>query len=161
MHDMRKVNSSKKQGTNALVLPGGGARGAYQVGQSVFDQIDSDDVFALQFSMDFLKQVVFGEKTIEEQEGVWEKRVAERQEIWELRRQAEIARAEQKKEDLMQDINKNYSKYFHFILSNMLNENWSLCPHICDSPTSKACAKSGLVSDLVINSLKFAMDAFH
>ncbi len=79
-------------------------RGAYQLDQSVFDQIDSDDVFALQFSMAFLKQVLFGEKTIEEQEGVWEKRVAERQEIWELRRQAEIARAEQKKEDLMREV---------------------------------------------------------
>lgn len=81
----------------------GSFRSAYKLDQSVFDQIAGDDVFALQFSMAFLKQALFGEKTIEEQDGVWEKRVAERQEIWEQRRQAEIARAENKKEQLMRE----------------------------------------------------------
>jgi Fe-S-cluster containining protein len=78
-------------------------RASYKLDQSVYDQIAKDDVFALQFSMAFLKQVLFGEKTIDEQEGAWEKRVAERQEIWELRRQAEIARAQQKTEELMRE----------------------------------------------------------
>jgi Fe-S-cluster containining protein len=79
-------------------------RNSYQLDASVFAQIDRDDVFALQFAMAFLKQVLFGDKTINEQAGVWEKRVAERQEIWELRRKAEIARAEQKKEELMREV---------------------------------------------------------
>ncbi|MEO5342602.1 MAG: YkgJ family cysteine cluster protein [Gammaproteobacteria bacterium SHHR-1] len=79
-------------------------RASYALDASVFEQIEHDDVFALQFAMAFLKQVLFGEKTIEEQEGVWERRVVERQEVWELRRQAEIARAEQKKEDLMREV---------------------------------------------------------
>jgi Fe-S-cluster containining protein len=79
-------------------------RASYALDASVFEQIDQDDVFALQFAMAFLKQVLFGEKTIEEQEGVWERRVVERQEVWELRRQAEIARAEKKKEELMREV---------------------------------------------------------
>ncbi|MBU0499831.1 MAG: YkgJ family cysteine cluster protein [Gammaproteobacteria bacterium] len=79
-------------------------RASYKLDPSVFEQIEIDDTFALQFSMAFLKQVLFGEKTIAEQEGAWEKRVAERKEIWELRRQAEIARAEQKKEELMREV---------------------------------------------------------
>lgn len=78
-------------------------RSSYNLDASVFDQIETDDIFALQFSMAFLKQVLFGEKTIEEQEGAWEKRVEERQEAWDLRRQAEIALAEQKKEKLMRE----------------------------------------------------------
>lgn len=79
-------------------------RTSYKLDSSVFEQIEIDDTFALQFSMAFLKQVLFGEKTIEEQEGAWEKRVAERKEVWELRRQAEIARAEQKREELMREV---------------------------------------------------------
>ena len=78
-------------------------KATYKLDESVFDQIASDDVFALQFSMAFLKQVLFGEKTIDEQDGAWEKRVAERKEIWELRRKAEIALAEKKKEELMRE----------------------------------------------------------
>ncbi|OGT91687.1 MAG: 50S rRNA methyltransferase [Gammaproteobacteria bacterium RIFOXYD12_FULL_61_37] len=82
----------------------GAFRAAYNLDASVFEQIETDDVFALQFSMAFLKQVLFGEKTIEEQEGAWEKRVTERKEIWELRRQAEIARDEQRNEELMREV---------------------------------------------------------
>lgn len=79
-------------------------RNSYKLDNSVFAQIETDDVFALQFSMAFLKQVLFGDMTIHEQKGAWEKRVAERKEIWELRRQAEIARAEQKNEQLMREV---------------------------------------------------------
>jgi hypothetical protein len=79
-------------------------KSSYSLDTTVYEQIDLDDEFALQFSMAFLKQVLFGEKTIEEQEGAWEKRVTERKEIWELRQKAEIARAEQKREELMREI---------------------------------------------------------
>jgi hypothetical protein len=43
-----------------------------------------------------MKQVFFGELTIKELEGAWEKRVEERREILEYRRQAEIAEDQRK-----------------------------------------------------------------
>jgi uncharacterized protein len=85
-------------------VAGDAFRASYRLEQGLFDQIEQDDVFALQFAMAFLKQVLFGEKTIEEQAGAWEKRLAERQQVWELRRQADIALAEQKKEELMRAV---------------------------------------------------------
>jgi Fe-S-cluster containining protein len=81
-----------------------GFKNAYALTQDFYDQIEKDDEFALNFSMAFLRQVLFGEKTINEQEGAWEKRLEERKEIWELRRQAEIALAEKKKEELMREV---------------------------------------------------------
>ena len=46
-----------------------------------------------------IKQVFFGELTIKEREGAWEKRVEERREILEYRRQAEIAEHQTKQEE--------------------------------------------------------------
>ena len=46
-----------------------------------------------------MKQVFFGELTIKEREGAWEKRVEERREILEYRRQAEIAEHQRKQEE--------------------------------------------------------------
>lgn len=79
-------------------------KSSYQLSENVYEQIAKDDDFALQFSLAFLKQVLFGDQTIAEQEGAWEKRVAERKEIWEFRRQAEIARADQKTTELMREV---------------------------------------------------------
>ncbi len=79
-------------------------RASYALSDEFYDQLAKDDEFALKFSMAFLRQVLFGEKTIDEQEGAWEKRLEERKEIWEQRRQMEIALAEQKTEALMREI---------------------------------------------------------
>ena len=46
-----------------------------------------------------MKQVFFGELTIKDREGAWEKRVEERREIPEYRRQAEIAEHQRKQEE--------------------------------------------------------------
>ena len=43
--------------------------------------------------------MLFGEKTIEERQGVWDERVAARKEIWEARTQAEIARRQQAEDE--------------------------------------------------------------
>jgi uncharacterized protein len=48
-----------------------------------------------------IKQVFFGELTIKEGEGAWEKRVEERREILEYRRQAEIAEPQSKQEEAL------------------------------------------------------------
>ena len=46
-----------------------------------------------------MRQLFFGEFTIKEREGAWEKRVEQRREILEYRRQAEIAEHQKKQEE--------------------------------------------------------------
>ena len=46
-----------------------------------------------------MKQVFFGEITIKEREGAWDKRVEERREILEFRKQAEIAEHAKRQEE--------------------------------------------------------------
>ncbi len=64
----------------------------YDLPQSLYKELEQEDLALLQFAYRFLRQVLFGERSIPEREGAWEKRVAQRQEIWELRREAERAR---------------------------------------------------------------------
>ena len=71
----------------------------YTLGESTFETLEKDDVALMRFGYDLLKQVLFGEKTIPEKEGVWEERLNERMEIWEARRQAEIARRQQMEDE--------------------------------------------------------------
>jgi hypothetical protein len=53
----------------------------------------------MDFAFQFLRQVLFGEKTVEEAGDAWERRVAERREVWEMRTQAEIARKQKAEDD--------------------------------------------------------------
>jgi hypothetical protein len=50
-----------------------------------------------------MRQAFFGERTIPEKDGAWEKRVEERQEVWDARRQAEIARQQQAEDEKYKD----------------------------------------------------------
>ena len=52
--------------------------------------LEKDDVALTQFGFKLMKQVFFGEMTIKERKGPWEKRVEEQREILELRKQVEI-----------------------------------------------------------------------
>jgi hypothetical protein len=54
--------------------------------------LEADDEALLSFGYRFLRQVLFGERTIEEAPNAWEQRVETRQAVWEARRQAELAR---------------------------------------------------------------------
>jgi hypothetical protein len=65
--------------------------------------LDSDDVALLRFGFRLLRQVLFGERTIDEQPGAWEKRAQERAGVWEARLQAEKARWEQEQEARMRE----------------------------------------------------------
>jgi Fe-S-cluster containining protein len=66
--------------------------------QAVFDldadqqaRLKSDEDALLSFAFRFLKQVLFGEKSIPIKEGAREKRISERGEVWQTRRGQEIA----------------------------------------------------------------------
>ena len=76
---------------------------SFRIDDQTSEQVQSDDLYALDFAYRFLRQVLFGEKTIDEQDGAWDQRVAERKEIWELRRQAEVAEHEKSQEEAMRD----------------------------------------------------------
>ncbi len=74
-------------------------RNTYDLPQSLYAELEQEDLALLRFAYRFLRQVLFGERSIPEREGVWEQRVAQRQEVWELRRKAEQARRLQEEDE--------------------------------------------------------------
>ncbi|MEA3278749.1 MAG: YkgJ family cysteine cluster protein [Pseudomonadota bacterium] len=73
-------------------------RKTYKLNDIFFEAVEMDDQILMDFGFQFLRQVLFGECSIEEAEDAWEKRVEERKEVWDMRAQAEISR-KQKAED--------------------------------------------------------------
>ncbi|WP_133512821.1 YkgJ family cysteine cluster protein [Candidatus Thiosymbion oneisti] len=74
-------------------------RRSYKLDDAFFQAAATDDLLLMDFAFRFLRQALFGERTIEEVENAWEKRVEERKEIWKLRTQAELARKQQDADD--------------------------------------------------------------
>ena len=62
----------------------------YDLTDEEYEKLEKDDIELMKFGFRLMKQVFFGELSIKEREGAWEKRVEERREILEYRRQAEI-----------------------------------------------------------------------
>ncbi|WP_242445299.1 hypothetical protein [Chromatium okenii] len=67
-------------------------RNTYTLPAEFYTEIEQDDETLLEFSYRFLRQVLFGERTIQEMADAWEQRVTQRQDVWEARRQIEIER---------------------------------------------------------------------
>jgi len=65
---------------------------SYKLDDAFYQAVERDDLILMDFTFRFLRQALFGEKSIEEVEDAWEKRVEERREVWQLRTQAELAR---------------------------------------------------------------------
>ena len=78
-------------------------RGTYDLEDGFYGQIETDDPALMKFGFRLMKQVLFGEKTIPEQEGALEKRREERRQHREMRRRSEIERHEKEQEDLLRD----------------------------------------------------------
>lgn len=74
-------------------------RRTYRLNDTFFEAVEKDDLILMDFAFQFLRQVLFGEKTVEEAENAWEKRVAERKEVWEMRTKAELAKKQTAEED--------------------------------------------------------------
>ncbi len=67
-------------------------RNTYSLPDDFYAEVELDDEALLRFSYRFLRQVLFGERTIQEIADAWDQRVAQRQEVWEARKQVEIER---------------------------------------------------------------------
>ena len=61
----------------------------YDLDTDQIEKLKSDDYALMHFGYDLLKQVLFGDKSIKEREGAYEKRIEERGEIIKMRQQAE------------------------------------------------------------------------
>ncbi|MDH5387518.1 MAG: YkgJ family cysteine cluster protein [Gammaproteobacteria bacterium] len=71
----------------------------YDITDEEYDSLEKDDVALMQFGFTLMKQVFFGELSIKEREGAWDKRADERREILEYRKKVEIAEHEKKQEE--------------------------------------------------------------
>lgn len=65
-------------------------RKTYDLDDAFFKEIETDDMTVMKFGMRFLKQILFGEVTIKEREGAYEKRVDERKDIMEMRKKVAL-----------------------------------------------------------------------
>nr|VFK37335.1 MAG: hypothetical protein BECKSD772F_GA0070984_101412 [Candidatus Kentron sp. SD]VFK48879.1 MAG: hypothetical protein BECKSD772E_GA0070983_11474 [Candidatus Kentron sp. SD]VFK78710.1 MAG: hypothetical protein BECKSD772D_GA0070982_102231 [Candidatus Kentron sp. SD] len=78
-------------------------RKTYVMDDEFYATIEKDNLALLRFAFRLLRQVLFGERTIEEWEGSWETRVTQRKEVWEVRVQAEVAKRHRIEDEKYQD----------------------------------------------------------
>jgi Fe-S-cluster containining protein len=70
-------------------------RNTYVLPDEFYQEIETSDLDLLRFAYRFLRQVLFGERSVEEVANAWEKRMEERKELWALQVQAEVNRRTQ------------------------------------------------------------------
>jgi uncharacterized protein len=78
-------------------------RRTYRLQETFYEAVAKDDLILLDFGFQFLRQVLFGERSVEEVEGAWERRLEERREVWDLRVQAEITKRQQEEDAKYKD----------------------------------------------------------
>ena len=71
----------------------------YDVSSEEFAAFEKDDIALMEFGFKLMKQVLFGELTIKEREGAYDKRVEERKEVLAYRKEAEIEEHNRKQEE--------------------------------------------------------------
>lgn len=71
----------------------------YDLTDEQYANLEKDDIALMQFGFELMKQVFFGEMTIKEREGAWDKRIEERREILEFRKKAELDEHIKKQEE--------------------------------------------------------------
>lgn len=74
-------------------------RKTYTLQEGFYKAIENDDLILMDFAFQFLRQVLFAERTIEEAENAWEKRLEERKEIWDLRVKAEVEKRNKEEDE--------------------------------------------------------------
>jgi hypothetical protein len=70
-------------------------RKTYVLPDELYAEVAADDLALLRFSYRFLRQVLFGERSIEEVANAWDKRMEERKDVWAAQVQAEVERRTQ------------------------------------------------------------------
>lgn len=78
-------------------------KASYDLPEETYLKVAEDDIELLELGYRLMRQALFGEKTIPEKAGAWEKRVDERREIWEARANAEIEERNKNLEQQMRD----------------------------------------------------------
>ena len=81
----------------------------FDVPESEMEEILSSDEKLLGFAMRFLKQVLFGEISIEMKPGAREKRIAERKDSWKKRREMEIRQRREEQENIKAEAARQFS----------------------------------------------------
>lgn len=79
-------------------------KASYDLSEETYAEVEKDDVALLQLAYEFLRQALFGEKTLAEQPGAWEKRVKERKEVWEARTKAETEKWQEERDKQMREV---------------------------------------------------------
>lgn len=74
-------------------------RATYVLPEEFFAEVEQDDEALLRFAYRFLRQVLFGERSVEEVADAWEQRVTQRKAVWDARREEEIARRQKAEDD--------------------------------------------------------------
>ncbi len=74
-------------------------RNAWDLPDELYAEIEQDDIALMKFGSRLLKQVLYGEKTIQDKDGYYEQRLEARKDVVEMRRQFEIQRAQKKEDD--------------------------------------------------------------
>jgi hypothetical protein len=60
-------------------------RRSYKLPEQLYTNLTQDDLLLMKFGFQFLRQTLFGERSIQEVDDAWEQRVRERSKIWETR----------------------------------------------------------------------------
>jgi Fe-S-cluster containining protein len=81
----------------------GSFRRTYALRDAFYDAVAKDDLILMDFAFQFLRQVLFGERTVAEVKDAWEQRIAQRRGVWDLRVQAEVARRQKEEDAKYQD----------------------------------------------------------
>jgi len=78
-------------------------RNTYDVPADVYEEIAQDDIALIKLGYRLMRQALFGEKTMNEKDGAWDRRVEQRREIWEARTNAEVDERNRLVEKQMQE----------------------------------------------------------
>ena len=82
------INGIKKRFKRFIKSPN--FQAVYALDKSILEEIESDDIALLEFGYRFLRQVLFGEKTIDLKNDAVVKRAEERKDYWKARHDAEM-----------------------------------------------------------------------
>jgi len=74
----------------------------YDLLPETYEEVEKDDIALLKLGYRLLRQALFAEKTMAEQDGAWDKRVEDRKEVWEARTNAEVDKRNKDVEEQMQ-----------------------------------------------------------
>ena len=78
-------------------------RASYDLPEETYAEVAENDVALMKLGNRLMRQALFGERSILEKSGVWEKRVEERKSIWEARAKAEIEARNARTEEQMRE----------------------------------------------------------